>query len=205
MRLIYVLLSMILLTVLQSSCKRKEDPVEAPKKYCISDTMMKMITIDSATSSNITNEITLSGEVSFNENRVVKIFPRSSGQVLEVKVSFGDQVKKGQVLAMIRSADVAASYSDLNTAGADIAITKRQLDNTESLYQNGIASEREYTEAKQNYQKALAARGKIQSTLNINGGSRTSSGGTYLLSSPIDGYIVEKKVTAGSFIRQDMS
>src|SRR4051812_10833495 len=105
MREIYLLLSIVLLTCIYPSCKRKEDPVEAPKKYCISDTMMKMITIDSATSSNITNEITLSGEVSFNENSVVKIFPRSSGQILEVKVSFGDRVKKGQVLAVIRSAD----------------------------------------------------------------------------------------------------
>lgn len=163
-----------------------------------------MITIDSATSSNITNEITLSGEVSFNENSVVKIYPRSSGQVLQVKVSFGDKVQKGQLLAIIRSADVAGSYSDLSTTGADIAIAKRQMENAEGLFKNGIASEREATEARQNYQKALAARAKIQSTLNINGGNRTTASGTYLLTSPINGYIVEKKVNAGSFIRQDM-
>jgi cobalt-zinc-cadmium efflux system membrane fusion protein len=205
MKLLYLFLSMIVATGLFTSCKRKETVDAGPKKYCISDTMAKMITIDSATSSNITNEITLSGEVSFNENSVVKIFPRSSGQVLEVKVSFGDKVQKGQVLAVIRSADVAGSYSDLSTTGADIAIAQRQMENAESLYKNGIASEREYTEAKQNYQKAIAARTKIQSTLNINGGSRTTSSGTYVLTSPISGYIVEKKVNAGSFIRQDMA
>ncbi|MCW3110881.1 MAG: Co/Zn/Cd efflux system rane fusion protein [Segetibacter sp.] len=205
MKRTYLFLSLILTTGLFTSCKRKEIVDVGPKKYCISDTMAKMITIDTATSSNITNEITLSGEVSFNENSVIKIFPRSSGQVLEVKVSFGDKVQKGQVLAVIRSADVAGSYSDLSTTGADIAIAKRQMENAESLFKNGIASEREFTEAKQNYQKALVARAKIQSTLNINGGSRTSPGGTYVLTSPISGYIVEKKVNAGSFIRQDMS
>lgn len=204
MKLIFPFLSVILVSAF-FSCKKKEAVETRPKKYCISDTMARMITIDSATSSNITNEITLSGEVSFDENKVVKIFPRSSGQVLEVKVSFGDKVQKGQVLAVIRSADVAGSYSDLSTSAADISIAKRQMDNAESLYKNRIASEREYTEAKQNYNKALAARAKIQSTLNINGGARTSAGGTYILTSPINGYIVEKKVNAGSFIRQDMS
>lgn len=204
MKITYLFLIAFIATSALSSCKQKEIVEAGPKKYCISDTMARMITIDSATSSNITDEITLSGEVSFNENSVVKIFPRSSGQVLEVRVSFGDKVQKGQVLAVIKSADVAGSYSDLSTAEADVAIAKRQMENAESLYKNGIASEREFTEAKQNYQKALAGKAKIQSTLNINGGTRTTAAGTYLLTSPINGYIVEKKVNAGSFLRQDM-
>jgi cobalt-zinc-cadmium efflux system membrane fusion protein len=204
MKLKTLLLSAVAIVTLVTSCKRKETAVEEPKRFCISDTMAKMITIDSVTSNNITDEISLSGEVSFNENKVIKIFPRSSGQVTECKVSFGDRVQQGQVLAVIRSADVAGSYSDLNSAQADIAIAKRQMDNEESLFKNGIASEREYTEAKEQYQKALSAKAKIQSTLNINGGSRTSAGGTYILTSPINGYIVEKKVNTGSFIRPDM-
>jgi cobalt-zinc-cadmium efflux system membrane fusion protein len=204
MNLKYLFIALLSTAGFFVSCKRKETTAEGPKQFCISDTMAKMITIDSVTLSNITNEISLSGEVSFDENKVIKIFPRSSGQVIESKVSFGDKVQKGQVLVVIRSADVAASYSDLNTTGADISIAQRQMENAEGLYKNGIASEREYTEAKQNYQKALAARAKIQSMLNINGGSKTSAGGTYVLTSPINGYIVEKKINAGSFIRQDM-
>lgn len=204
MKLQSLFLTLIGTIVFFAACKRKEAAAEAPTKFCISDTMAKMITIDSASLSNITNEISLSGEVSFDENKVIKIFPRSSGQVIESRVSLGDKVQKGQVLAVIRSADVAGSYSDLSTTAADISIAKRQMENAEGLYKNGIASEREYTEAKQNYEKALAARAKIQSMMNINGGSRTNASGTYVLTSPISGFIVEKKVNAGSFIRQDM-
>ena len=186
------------------SCKKKEVAESKPTKFCISDTMAKMITIDSASYCNITNEVNLSGEVSFDENQVIKIFPRSSGQVIECKVSFGDKIQQGQVLAVIKSADVAGSYSDLSTAQSDIAIAKRQMENAESLFKSGITSEREYTEAKQNYQKALTAKAKIQTTLNINGGTKTTAGGTYVLTSPITGYLVEKKVNTGSFIRPDM-
>lgn len=186
------------------SCNDKKETKADPPKFVLSDTMAKMIRLDSANYCFIDDAITLSGEVGFNENKVNKVFPRNSGQVIESKVTLGDKVQAGQVLAVIRSADVAGNYADLTSANADIAITKRQLDNTESLYKNGIASEREYTEAKQVYEKALAAKSKIQSLISINSGNGSNAGGTYTITSPIGGYIVEKKVNAGNFIRGDM-
>ncbi len=187
-----------------ASCEHKEQAAETESKFVLSDTMKSMIQIDTVKNCNIADELSLSGVVAFNENNVVKVFPRSSGQVLEAKVTLGDKVSKGQVLAVIRSADVAGNYSDLSSANADLAIAKRQMENSESLYKNGIASEKEFTEAKQNYEKALAARNKIQSVISINGGGRATEGGQYVLTAPIDGYIVEKKVAAGAFIRPDM-
>ena len=189
---------------LLSACGRKEAQQEENKKFVLSDSMLRMIQIDTVQNCNIADEISLSGEVSFNENNVVKIFPRSGGQVLESHVSLGDKVSKGQVLAVIRSADVAGNYSDLSSTNADVAIAKRQMENAESLFQSGINSEREFIEAKQNYEKALAARNKVQSVININSGGKSSAGGQYTLTAPIDGYIVEKKIATGSFIRPDM-
>jgi cobalt-zinc-cadmium efflux system membrane fusion protein len=188
-----------------AACKDNKSDPPVSKQFCLSDTMKHMITIDTAQICALTNETRLSGEISFDENKVVKIFPRSSGQVTESHVSLGDKVQAGQVLAVIKSADVAGNYEDLSSAEADIAIAKRRLDNEESLYQSGIASEREYTEAKENYEKALAAKRKIQSIISINGGSGSSASGTYVITSPITGYLVEKNVNTGNFIRQDMS
>jgi cobalt-zinc-cadmium efflux system membrane fusion protein len=73
-----------------------------------------------------------------------------------------------------------------------VVIAKRQLENIKSLYQSGISSEREFTEAKENYQKALSAYKKIDESIAINGSGNTSAGGTYILRSPSEGYIVEK-------------
>ncbi len=187
-----------------TSCHEKKVVQEAPKKFTLSDSMAKLITLDTVQNCFITDAITLSGEISFNENSINKVFPRSGGQVIESRVTLGDKVTKGQVLAVIRSADIAGSYADLTSANADIAITKRQMENTENLFKNGIASERELNDAKQNYEKAKAVKGKIESTLSINGGNNTKAGGTYVLTAPINGYVVEKKVNAGNFIRPDM-
>ncbi len=193
-----------LLLFIFNSCKEKKEEQATDKKFVLSDSMQKMITLDTAGNGFIKNTIILSGEINFNENSVNKIFPRNSGLVTDCKVSVGDRVKAGQVLAVIKSADIAGSYSDLTSANADVNITQRQLSNTENLYKNGIASEKEYEEAKQNYNKAVAAKSKVQSVLNITGGSKTNAGGTYVLTSPINGYIVEKKVNTGNFIRSDM-
>jgi cobalt-zinc-cadmium efflux system membrane fusion protein len=186
-------------------CKAKPGVKEEKKPFCLSDTMQNMVKIDTARYEPINDELHLSGEVSFDENKIVKVFPNSSGQVLEVKVSFGDKVSAGQVLAVIRSADVAANYNDLTSAEADLKIAKRQMDNAESLYKNGISSQKEYEEAKGNYEKAEALRNKIESLIRINGGGNTQPGGIYYVKAPISGFIVEKKVNAGSFIRLDMS
>ncbi|MBI2282763.1 MAG: efflux RND transporter periplasmic adaptor subunit [Bacteroidetes bacterium] len=199
-----ILLLPVLMMIGFIACKEKKITAEKPGKFVLSDTMAKMITIDSVSRCFIDNETTLTGEVSFNENNISKLYPRSSGQVIDCKVTLGDKVQAGQVLAVLRSADVAGNYADLNSAEADVTIAKRQLDNAEQLYKSGISSEKEYTEAKQNYAKALSARSKIQSLISINGGKGSNAGGTYTLVSPISGYIVEKKVNTGNFIRTDM-
>lgn len=200
------LIFIAIISLLIISCKEKKPEVKSDSKtFCLSDTAMKMIEIDSVKMCDIEDEIKLSGEVSFDDNKVFKVFPRSSGQVIECKVSLGDKVSEGQVLAVVRSADVAGSYADINAANADVAITKREFENQESLFKSGIASERELTAAKQNYEKAKAVKHKIEITLNINGGNKTNSSGTYYLTAPSNGYIVEKKINAGNFIRNDMN
>lgn len=186
------------------SCKENKEATADPNaKICISDSMAQIIHIDSATTGNIENALKLSGEISFSDSKVVKVFPFSSGKVLEVKVSQGDKVSKGQVLATIKSVEVAGNYSDLSTAENDLNIAKRQMENETSLFKNGIASDREYSEAKENYSKATTAVQKLKEQISINGGGHTTMGGTYVITAPIAGYVVEKKINAGAFIRAD--
>jgi cobalt-zinc-cadmium efflux system membrane fusion protein len=186
------------------SCQSKQPETVAKKEpLCISDSMAAIIKIDTAAFSNVDDELKLSGQISFNENKVVKVFPFSSGQVMRVMVSLGDKVSKGQTLAIIRSADVAGNYSDLSTAGNDVSITKKRMESAESMFKSGLSSEREYSEAKEDYQKALNAANKVREQIAINGGGNTTENGTYTIKAPISGYVVEKKINQGSFIRAD--
>lgn len=199
--LIYIAAASIAL----ASCQEKKTGTMAVEQVCVSDSMAKIIKIDTAKTTPMEDELALTGEVSFDENKVVKVFPFTSGQVTEVKVSLGDKVSKGQTLAVLRSADVAGNYTDLSSTKADLAISKRQMEQAEYLYKNGISSERDYVEAKENYAKALAANSKVQQQIAINGGGNTNASGTLIIKAPADGFIVEKNISAGNFIRPDNS
>ncbi|MCW3093336.1 MAG: efflux transporter periplasmic adaptor subunit [Ferruginibacter sp.] len=184
-------------------CKGVQQSNPQPAAICITDSMANIIAIDTARLISVDDELKLSGEINFDDRKVSKIYPFSSGQILQVNVSLGDKVNKGQKLAVIKSADVSGNYSDLSTAGNDVAIAKKQMENEASLFSNGIASEKDYLEAKENYQKAVTAAEKLKNQIRINGGGRTSANGTYIITAPISGYVVEKKINPGGFIRSD--
>lgn len=186
-----------------SACHHPEAQKADNGPVCVNDSLAKLITIDVAKSSKVAAELNLSGEIASDDNNVIKVFPFSSGQVTEVKVSLGDHVNKGQTLAVLRSADVAGNYTDLSSTQSDVSVAKRQLDQAEYLYKNGISSEREYTEAKENYNKAAAANRKVRDQIAINGGGNTSASGSLVIKAPESGYIIEKNITSGSFIRPD--
>ncbi len=198
-----LLLSSFLFFLVQ--CRAKDEIVSQKNQPIISDSLANIISIDTVKNENIEDILSLSGEVDYNENKVVKVFPNASGQVISVNVSLGDKVRKGQTLAIIKSADVAGNYSDLTSQHSDAAIAEKEYKNEEQLYKSGIASEKEYIQAKLEYEKAMNAVKKVQMQIAINGGGKTNAGGSYTISSPGDGYVVEKNIAAGSFIRNDNS
>ncbi len=194
----------IAMMALLYSCNHTDATESKPlAQALISDSTMELLKIDTVKMRSVDDEVRLSGEVSFDENKVIKVYPFSSGQVLNVNVSIGDYVKAGQTLATIKSADIAGNYADLSVAGNDASIAKRSMDNAEHLYKNGISSEREYLEAKENYNKALSNENKLKEQIQINGGGKTNASGIYTVTSPRSGYVVEKLINPGNFIRND--
>lgn len=205
-KLTTILITATVITLIATACgDRGDKKVAAVPENFISDSAMQLLKIDTAALRPVEDALKLSGEVSFDENKVIKIYPFSSGQVLSVNVSIGDYVKAGQTLATIKSADIAGNYADLSMAGNDIAIAQKDMQNKERLLKNGIVSEREYLEAKENYNKAVAGAAKIREQIQINGGGRTAANGTYTVISPRSGYVVEKLINPGNFIRNDNS
>ena len=187
------------------ACKAKVEVAAVKDPPLISDSLANIIKIDTVKNEYIEDQLSLSGEITYDENKVIKIFPNASGQVTSVNVSMGDKVIKGQALAVIKSADVAGEYADLSTVDSDASISEKEYKNEEELYKNGLSSEKDFMEAKLEYDKAMNAVKKVRMQIEINGGGKTKPGGSYIISAPRDGYIVEKNINAGSFLRNDNS
>ena len=86
---------------------------------------------------------------------------KASGEILDMPVQTGDDVKKGQLLAKI---DPRIPRNDLTQAEASLAVAKAQLDNataqlkrSEALYQSKSIAETDYEAAKLSYATAQSA------------------------------------------------
>lgn len=64
------------------------------------------IMIEPATTARMEQITTLTGKVTLNEDRLAHVFPLVEGRVEEVNISLGDQVTKGQQMAVIQSREV---------------------------------------------------------------------------------------------------
>ncbi len=196
---IFVLLSGSAL--LCASCAKKAEDVAIIKKgYTLTPTMEKMITIDTVKMARVQDELKMTGKVTFDEDKVIKVLPLVAGTVQDVKVELGDKVAKGQVLAVIQSGEVAGLVEERTSADAAVQIAKRNVEMTQEMLKSGVSSQKDLMVAQKEYEKAIAAQNRVRRIYNI---YAVDSKGQYVIKSPISGYIVEKNINNLMQVRLD--
>jgi cobalt-zinc-cadmium efflux system membrane fusion protein len=147
----------------------------------------------------LVQEFNLIGKVTYDQDKVVKLYPLVSGNVLEVKVALGDHVEKGQVLAIVRSGEIAGAENDIVTAEANLAVAEKNMESATDLYNGGISSEKDYLATVKETAKSRSELNRVKTILSIFGGSKSE----YIIIAPIAGYIVEKNINPEMQIRPD--
>ncbi|HSZ85433.1 MAG TPA: efflux RND transporter periplasmic adaptor subunit [Puia sp.] len=196
-------LMIVLASLFFQSCNlNAEKKPEEKEKYIIPDSILSTIKIDTVQKCQLINSITLTGQVDFNQDHVVKIFPMISGNIQNISVVLGDFVTQGQVLGVITSSEMAGYSNDLISAQTNLQVTKKNLDKTIDMYKSGLASLTDSISAEASYMQAKSELNRINRVLKINGGSTE---GEYAIKSPISGFVVDKQVNNNTTIRTDNS
>lgn len=188
-------------TILLLSCQSKQEKdTDEKARYIIPDSVLKNITIDTVKKCQLVNAITLTGSVDFDQDHQVNIYPMVSGNIQDVKVQLGDYVQAGQVLAIVKSSEMANYSNNLVIAQTNISATRKQLDAAKDLYKSGLSSIIDVTNAQVNYDQALSQLEMVKRILKING---NNTQGNYIIKAPISGFIVQKNITNNTSIRAD--
>src|SRR5260221_1685880 len=188
-------------SVLLQACGSNEaKPVGEKEKFTIPDTVMRTLRVDTVTMSQLVNAITLTGKVGSNEDNVVPVNALVSGNVQDVKVVLGDYVKAGQILAVIRSSEMAGYGNDLINAETNLRLSETNLQKTKDLYKSGLASMTDSLNAEVAVQQAKSELNRVHQVLKINGGSTQ---GEFVVKAPISGFIVQKSAINNMSIRSD--
>ena len=176
---------------------------------------------------SLTAAITAPARVAYNEEAVAHVGSLISGRIIELPVRIGEIVKKGDIVAVIDSAELGAAQSDYlqdrtaaETARPAVELAKSAYDRAQQLYDQtqGISltdvqtRQREYRTVQGELAAAeaglLAATNRLQ-LLGMDEKSIKSlaeSGTldpTYHVRAPIAGRMIEREVTLGELVGPD--
>lgn len=187
---------LFLLTLGLGACSKPADTAKeetpATKKFSLSDQTLKELAFDTVRYEPVRSEQSFSGQVTTNGDKTANVVPLVGGVVEDLKVELGDHVTKGQVLAVIRSGEIADVQNQNSNAGTDLAIAKKNLSVAEDQFKAGLAAERDVVLAREELRKAQSNLGKTNKQLGIYG---VSKDGHYTITAPISGFITDKNVT----------
>ena len=182
-----------------TSCKTK--PVEeVAQGFVLSDTMMKHCNFTEAKMQDVKNELKLFGKVTADNNKMAHVYPITGGIVASINVELGDFVKEGQLLAVVKSSEVADFQRQLLDAKSDVALAEKNVQVARDLYNGKLNSEKDVIASEKELEKAKAELTRINEVYSI---YHLKQGSEYRITAPISGFIVNKDITQNEELRSD--
>jgi cobalt-zinc-cadmium efflux system membrane fusion protein len=148
-----------------------------------------------ATDYSATSQIVATGTVTPDVARTVPVVSLATGRVVEVKARLGDTVKKGQVLMVVQSADIAGAFSDYRKAVADEKLANTQLERAKLLYDKGAISLNDMQVAEDAEDKAKVDVENTTEHLKVLGGNINHPAAVVDIVAPISGVITDQQIT----------
>ena len=185
----------------------KQQAEKKPGKIVLDEAQVKAagITLRTAGPAKISTVVMLPGEVRYNEDRTAHVVPRLGGVVESVRADLGQNVKKGQILAVIASTGLSEQRSELLTAQKRLSLARTTYEREKKLWEGKISAEQDYLQARQAMQEAEISVQNTRQKLEALGASATSAGGlnSYEIRAPFDGMVMEKHISIGEAVKED--
>jgi len=145
---------------------------------------------------------TLNGRLVWDEDRTVRVFTPLAGRVELVRVTPGDRVAAGQVLATIASPDYGQTQAEASRAAADFVVASKNLERTRDLAANGVVAEKDLHSAEADFERAKGELARVTARNKLYGGS-SAVDQRFELKTPVAGAVVEKNINPGQEVRPD--
>jgi cobalt-zinc-cadmium efflux system membrane fusion protein len=190
----------IAIAVFIISCKTEKKKDEIQEAFVMSDKMLATTEIATASMEQVKNELSFYGKITADNNKMIEVYPVVGGNVTQVFVELGDYVKKGQLLATIRSTEIAGFEKEMDDAKNDLIVAKNNLKVAQELFEGKLNTERDVIQAKSEAEKAQSQLQRIQETYKI---YNIQKGAMYEVLSPINGFIIQKNINQDMLLRND--
>ena len=162
------------------------------------------IGVETAGATELRAEVVLPGEIRLNEDRTAHVVPRVAGVAEKVAVELGQPVTRGQVLAVLSSPALSDQRSELQAAQQRLALAQETHAREKRLWEQGIAAEQDYQQARTALQEArIAADNARQKLAAIGAAPAGSALNRFELRAPFDGVVVAKHLSQGEAVQAE--
>lgn len=145
---------------------------------------------------------TVPAQVSLPPEAKVAVTTPFAGTATQVLVLQGEQVSRGQPLAIVRAADPVRFGADLSRAQADVAVDGARARRLDTLAKEGIVAGARADEARAAFQRSQASVAENRRLLALAGAGRD---GTVTLRAPIGGRVASVSVETGGPVGGEMA
>ncbi|WP_426398949.1 efflux RND transporter periplasmic adaptor subunit [Ralstonia sp. R-29] len=162
------------------------------------------IGVETAGATELSTEVVLPGEIKLNEDRTAHVVPRVAGVAEKVAVELGQPVTRGQLLAVLSSPALSDQRSELQAAQQRLALAQETHAREKRLWEQGIAAEQDYQQARTALQEArIAADNARQKLAAIGAAPAGSALNRFELRAPFDGVVVAKHLSQGEAVQAE--
>ncbi len=186
-------LASISLAIALTGCKKKE----AAQKD-LPPINIQTMTVQTGT---LSDTLTVPAHVEADPTKLVHVFPPLSGRITSLRVVTGQEVSRGQTIATLQSADVAAARSDFEKAKTQAEHDDRARDRGKLLYDHEVLSLASYQDLQS---QAAASRSELERArqrIRELGFSENGTSDTAPIAAPIGGTVLDVGTANGELQR----
>lgn len=141
----------------------------------------------------------VTGRITFDQNRVSHLGPRTAGYVVDILTDLGAEVGPGDLLAILESPEVGTRRADLTEAETVLVIARENHEREERLEAQGISSRKDLLASAAELRRAEAALLRATQRLEALGASE-GEGAEFFIRAPFQGVVVERHAVRGEVV-----
>jgi len=208
---IALLTSLLLIT----GCKKSQpsgatQTAQDPNLVMANEALLAQIKISVVSQGDVSDILRVAGQIDYDEQALTRIGASVTGRVTQINAQLGNEVNKGDTLALINSSELSNSQLAYLKARSEKEFHRRTVQRAKTLFEADVISAAELQRRESEYEVASAQTRAAQDQLRVLGVNLkameelATTGAIDSVASvmaTIKGVVVERKVTTGQVVQ----
>jgi cobalt-zinc-cadmium efflux system membrane fusion protein len=157
--------------------------------------------VDTVHLQNVADALEIPGRVEADPEHVVHVYAPLSGRLMNLNLTLGQEVRKGQTIATLESGDVAQTRSDFEKARIEVVRADNALERGKLLLAHEVMSQADFQELKATDDAAHSEQERARQRIHELGFSENGTTDITSISAPITGTVIDVATASGEMQR----